>query len=159
MSTAGRRGFIGALAGLSVAGTGPAKAASAPAGAAAVFASIDALEREVAQRLGAVAGGRAAARAFLKSVTADRERHRRERLELRKRFGLAWVPVPAATLADPDDLALLRERQQALVHAHAEGLPALHDPEAVDTLGKHMVDLARQLAVIDLWLEPEREEG
>lgn len=43
------------------------------------------------------------------------------------------------------------------MHAHAEGLPALRDRAAVDLLARHMVDLAGQLTVIDLWIE--REEG
>jgi hypothetical protein len=55
---------------------------------------------------------------------------------------------------DPD-LAGLRAAAQDLVHAHAEGLPALRDARAVDLLARHMVDEARHLAVVDLWVEAE----
>jgi hypothetical protein len=75
----------------------------------------------------------------------------------------AATPVEAAAIAapasgeTPDRLSLapLREVQQALVHAHAEGLPALGDPFVVDRLARHMVELARHLAVIDLWRDAE----
>jgi hypothetical protein len=45
------------------------------------------------------------------------------------------------------------------VHAHAEGLPALRDRAAVDLLARHMVDVAAQLTVIDLWIEAEEGDA
>jgi hypothetical protein len=67
--------------------------------------------------------------------------------------------IPAATAPSTVDLAALREAQQALVHAHAEGMPALGDRFAVDVLTHHMVDLSRHLTVIDLWIETETQSG
>ena len=45
------------------------------------------------------------------------------------------------------------------VHAHAEGLPALSDAAAVDTLARHMVVDARHLAIIQMWGESEEQRG
>jgi hypothetical protein len=38
-------------------------------------------------------------------------------------------------------------------------LPALGDPWAVDVLARHLVSSARQLTVIDLWIEAEEARG
>jgi hypothetical protein len=56
-------------------------------------------------------------------------------------------------------LRALRDAHQNLVHAHAEGLPALGDRAAVDLLARHMVDVAAQLTVIDLWIEAEEGDA
>ena len=42
------------------------------------------------------------------------------------------------------------------MHAHAEGLPAIRDAAAVDVLARHMVDDARHLAVLQMWVEAEQ---
>ena len=80
--------------------------------------------------------------------------HRADRDKLRHRLKLPASSVPAPP---PPDLSLaaLREAQQELVHAHAEGLPALGDAGAVAVLARHLVDASRQLTVIDLWIEAE----
>jgi hypothetical protein len=39
---------------------------------------------------------------------------------------------------------------------YAEGLPAIKDAQAVDILARHMVDDARHLAVLQMWMETER---
>jgi len=120
-----------------------------------VLDTIDRGEVEVAGRLAAIARAVPGAQAFAGSVAADRARHRADRDKLRHRLKLpaSSAPIPAA---EPDlSLAGLREAQQRLVHAHAEGLPALGDAGAVAVLARHMVDASRQLTVIDLWLEAE----
>ena len=128
------------------------------ASASEVFAAIAAREHEVDARLDAVAHGRAGVGAFAASVAAVRARQRHRRERLRVRLG---VPAHAAAalpgLAAPGDLARLRAAQQELVHAHAEGLPALADARAVDVLAAHLVELAAQLTVLDLWIAAEDE--
>jgi hypothetical protein len=127
--------------------------------AAEVFAAVEGLEHDVDARLQAIAAVMPRAGAFGSSVRRDRERHRRERDELRRRLGLGPAPQPPPPPEADASLAGLRQTQQELVHAHAEGLPALGDARAVDRLAAHMVDLARQLTVIDLWLELEDQDG
>ena len=67
----------------------------------------------------------------------------------------------AARTASAGDASLdaLRSLQQELVHAHAEGLPALDDVRAVQVLAGHMVEAARRLTVIDLWIELEGQRA
>jgi len=129
------------------------------ASAAEVFDAIERLSADVAERLRAIAARVPAARAFADSVLADQARHRAARERLRRRLGLAPAAAPAAVAAADLSLAGLRGVQQALVFAHAEGLPALQDAEAVGALARHMNDLARQLTVVDLWLEAEEQRG
>jgi hypothetical protein len=69
-----------------------------------------------------------------------------------------YLDVPAGTRGGLS-LVALREAQQQLVHAHAEGLPALGDAGAVAVLARHMVDASRHLTVIDLWIEAEELRG
>lgn len=118
---------------------------------------MDRLEHDVDARLQALRGVTPQAAAFVSSVRKDRERHRSERERLRRRLGLGPAVRPAAAPATDASLEGLRQAQQALVHAYAEGLPALGDALAVDRLAVHMVDLARQLAVVDLWLEQDEQ--
>jgi hypothetical protein len=124
------------------------------ASAAEVFAAIDALDAEVAARLQAVARAQPAAAAFARSADRDRRRRFDERQRLARRLGAAPASV-AASAPSVAGLRELRDAQQNLVHAHAEGLPALRDRGAVDVLARHMVDVAAQLTVIDLWIEAE----
>jgi hypothetical protein len=123
-----------------------------------VFAAIDAREAEVDARLAALVTALPAARPFADAVARDHRRHRDERARWRSRLGLAPA-APAAAAAVDRDLAALRAAMQELVHAHAEGLPALGSPRAVDALARQMVTLARHLAVVDLWIEAEEGRG
>lgn len=129
------------------------------ANAADVFAAIDAGEGEVAQRLRALSQALASARPFATSVLRDHERHRATRARLRARLGLTAGVSGGAPAKDLLSLGALRGAQEALVHVHAEGLPAVEDALVVDALARNLVDLARHLAVIDLWIEAEESRG
>jgi len=133
--------------------------AQEPGSAAEVLDAIDEQEADVARRLRALSEAVPAARAFAGSLLADQERHREERRSIRRRLGLPPGAAPPAEGSDLRSLGALRSAQEALVHAHAEGLPALGDSWAVDRLARHMVELARHLAVIDLWIEAEESRG
>ena len=126
---------------------------------AEVLGTIDSLEADVAGRLDAIAATLASARPLATSFLADHARHRRVRATVRERLRLAGPPIagPPKPAPSKGERALdgLRAAQEALVYAHAEGLPAIGDPSAVDALARNMIDLARHLAVIDLWLEAE----
>jgi len=128
-----------------------------------VLDTIDRREVEVAGRLAAIARAIAGTQAFASSVASDHARHRADRDKLRHRLKLPACSAPApapAPAAKPDlSLAALREAQQQLVYAHAEGLPALGDAGAVAVLARHMVDASRELTVIDLWIEAEELRG
>lgn len=150
-------------AALRFAAAGPALALVAPAaaeeyaGPAEVFAAIDEREAEVAARLRVLARAVPAAAPLAESVLRDHERFRAERARLRERLRLA--PAAAAFPARPGvdaDLQALREAVDRLVYTHAEGLPAVRDPRSVHRLATHMVEHARHLTVVDLWLERER---
>jgi len=125
------------------------------ASAAEVFDDIDAREVEVAARLRALRLGLAASGPFAASVFADHARHRAARARLRRRLGLPAASTPPAATPAAADLEGLRAAQEALVYAHAEGLPAVEDPFVVDALARHMVDLSRHLTVTQLWIEAE----
>lgn len=125
------------------------------------FDAVDRLESEVDLRLRALAEASPGAKAFALSALADHERDRRARVRLRRRLAL---PPSSASAARPSasgltSLEALRAAQEGLVHAHAEGLPALRDPFSVQVMAGHMVELSRQLTVIDLWLESESSRG
>jgi hypothetical protein len=93
------------------------------------------------------------------SLLRDHERHRETRTRLRRRLGLPGGDAPRADAKDLLSLAGLRMAQEALVHAHAEGLVAIPGEVAVDALARNMVDLSRHLTVIDLWIEAEEGRG
>jgi hypothetical protein len=120
-----------------------------------VFEAIDRLEAEVAARLRALRVALASSAPFAESVLADHARHRAARAQFRRRLGLP----PSSDTTPPSqgeaDLEGLRAAQEALVYAHAEGLPALSDPFVVDALAHHMVDLSRHLTVTQLWIETQ----
>jgi hypothetical protein len=125
------------------------------ASAGEVLAEIDRLEAELDARLSGLAAVFPAAVSFAGSVRADHERHRRTRAALRGRLRVtetAPLPVPAGGAS----VDALRRIAQDLVYAHAEGLPALRNVHAVDTLARHMVDDARHLAVLQMWMETEQ---
>jgi hypothetical protein len=145
-----RRHALGALtaAALSVRPAEPRDYASA----AEVLDEIERRSAEVGASLAAIVSAMPGARAFADSVRADHARQRAERDAIRRRMRL--TPSATAEVAPPvTTLDALRALQQELVHAHAEGLPALDDEAAVRTLAAHMVDLSRHLTVIDLWIE------
>ena len=133
------------------------------ASAVEVFDAIDGLEAAAAARLRAFQRSVPASRGLVASVTADYQRHRDVRRRLRRRLGLrdslppdaATASAHAATASGPPDLEGLRAAQEALMYAHAEGLPAAGDPFVVDALAHHMVDLSRHLTVTQLWIEKE----
>jgi len=129
------------------------------ASAAEVFAAVDRLEAEVALRLRALAAVTPGAKALATSVLADHERQRRARERLRRRLGLALSETTRVEARDLTSVEALRSAQEALVHAHAEGLPAMGDAFAVDVMAGHLVELSRHLAVVDLWLEAEADRG
>jgi len=124
--------------------------------AAEVFDAIDGLEADVAARLRGFQRSAPGSRELVASVTADHARHRVAREAFRRRLGLPASSAPAsgAAVVAPD-LEGLRAAQEALVYAHAEGLPAIGDPFVVDALAHHMVDLSRHLTVTQLWIETE----
>ena len=167
LASTGRRRFLrgAAAAPLACLARPAAVGATEYSSASEVLDTIDRREVEVAGRLAALARAIAGAQAFAGSVASDQARHRGDRDKLRRRLKLpaSSVPVPppaADPAAKPElSLAALRESQQQLVHAHAEGLPALGDAGAVAVLARHMVDASRQLTVIDLWIEAEELRG
>ncbi len=155
-----RRNLIRALAGGSLAvGVSVRGEATDYSSAVDVLDAIDRLERDVAGRLSAIARSLPSARPFVAASLADHERHRGARAEVRRRLHLP-ASGETAPAADADrSLAALREAQEALVYAHAEGLPALGDPWAVARLVDALVDLSRHLTTIDLWIEAEQDRA
>jgi hypothetical protein len=151
-----RRLFLGTLAALSATALLPRRVdADDYALPVEVFDAIDRLEAGVDARLRSIAAALPSAETFAAAVFADHERFRRVRAGLRRRLRVPAGAVPAPP-AEPDrSLEALRTAQEALVHAHAEGLPALGDSHAVDVLAHHMVEGSRHLTVIDLWIEME----
>lgn len=129
------------------------------ASAAEALDALDRLEADIATRLRTVADALPAARKFVASVLADQRVRFVERTRVRRRLGLTASSPPAPASSVERDLASLRAAQEALVYAHAEGLPALGDPLAVHVLARHLVSTARQLTVIDLWIEAEERRG
>jgi len=161
LASTGRRRFLrgAAAAPLALLARPPAAGATDYASAEEVFNAIDRREADAEGRLAAIARAVGGAEPFARSVAADDARHRVEREKLRRRLKLA-ASTPPVPPAKPDaSLARLREVQQQLVHAHAEGLPALGDAGAVAVLARHMVDASRHLTVIDLWIEAEDVRG
>jgi hypothetical protein len=134
-------------------------AATDYASATEVFEAIDRFEAEAAARLRRIARERGGARAFTGSALADHERHRAVRVHHRRRLGLGSATTPGSDESPDPSLDGLRAAQEALVYAHAEGFPVLGDSLAVHDLMANMVDLARHLAIVDLWLEKEESLG
>ena len=152
-----RRAVLRAMAVLAVAPHGAQ--ARDYASAAEVLDTIDRLAADVDSALLAIATAVPGAQPFAASVRADHARERVDRDAIRVRLRLPAAPprVPAASA--PASLEGLRSVQQELVHAHAEGLPALDDTRAVEVLARHIVEAARRLTVIDLWIELEAERA
>lgn len=148
-----------ALAPLALALPAPRAEAVDYTSAAEVFDAIDGFEGDAAARLRRVAKERGGSRSFVLSALADHERHRLVRARHRRRLGLSPSGVKSIAEAADPSLDGLRAAQEALVYAHAEGFPALGDSLAVHDLMANMVDLARHLTVLDLWLEKEQARG
>ncbi|HZM49445.1 MAG TPA: hypothetical protein VFE68_03100 [Vicinamibacteria bacterium] len=128
------------------------------ASAGEVLAEIDRLEGELDARLATLAASFPAAAALAASVRADHDRHRRARVALRRRLRLAEAG-PSSPPAGRGSVDALRALAQDLVHAYAEGLPAIKDAQGVDVLARHMVDDARHLAILQMWTETEQPGG
>jgi hypothetical protein len=151
-----RRAALRALLTAPIAAAGAATSVDARdyATAAEVWSTIAALSQEVEARLGAVARAIPAARTFADSAKADLSRHRRERVRLR---GVAEPAVPEIALDDAAALPRLRRSLEQLMHAHAEGLPALPPGPVVHRVAEHMSDVSRLLTIVDLWIGVEGE--
>ena len=151
-----RRGVLRALASLPVAAAVPAAEGRDYRSPGEVLGAIEPLARAVEARLEAIVRRVPRAAPFAASAKADLERHRRER-------GALKVAGPGAArgagrVEEAASLPRLRETLVELTHAHAEGLPALGDNTSVRLLAAHMVDLARLVAVVDLWIDAEEIE-
>lgn len=133
-------------------------AATDYSGPSEVMTAIDALEADVAGRLSTLAAALPSARALVESLLADHARHRAVRADVRRILHLPVAPPSSPSRGDTS-LDALRTAQEALVYAHAEGLPALGAPMAVEAMARNMVDLARHLTVLDLWIEAEAARG
>jgi len=150
-----RRAVLGTMIGAPLLALAARADARDYASAGEVFSEIDRLEAALDQRLSRLAAMFPAAASFAGSVRADHERHRRTRAALRGRLRVTeTLPLPGP--AGSASVDALRRIAQDLVYAHAEGLPALKDAQAVDTLARHMVDDARHLAVLQMWMETEQ---
>lgn len=151
-----RREALGALAAI-LALSGARRAGAADyASAQEALAAIEGFERDVDACLRRLQRSIPGARRMCESFARDRERHRTRRARVRSRLGLAPAgAAPDVPEAPQAPLAMVREAQSALVYAHAEALPTLQDGISVGLLMGDMVDLARQLTVIDLWIEAE----
>jgi hypothetical protein len=124
-----------------------------------VFDAVDRLEADVVRRLSALASALAGVRPLAESVAAAQRVHSKQRARLRRRLGLpvSSSQVPASDAAG--GLEALRSSVEALVYAHAEGLPALGDAHVVQVFARHMVANARVLTVVQLWMEAEEQRG
>ena len=141
-----RRGVLRVLAALPVAAVAHPAPAREYRDHHEVRDAVDELAAVVEARLSAIVRVAPRAAAFAASVKADLARHRRER-------GGAVASPPA--IEEAASLPRLRAAIGDLMHAHAEGLPAVGDRAARRRLGEHMVDLSRILTVVDLWMEME----
>jgi hypothetical protein len=146
-----RRALLRSLAVAPALGLAPALHARDFKDAAELFREIERLTSDVEAHLDALSQA-AAATAFVTSAKADLARHRRERTRIVRH---AASPPRVDPLDDPGSVPRLHAALTDLVHAHAEGLPALRDTRAVETLAAHMVDLSRLATVVDLWREAE----
>ena len=128
------------------------------ASAAEVLGEIDRLEAELDARLAILSAAVPSSSSLVRSVLGDHDRHRRTRSALRRRLHLAPAAESAAGSSSARaTLAALQILAQDLVHAHAEGLPALRDTAAVGALARDMVDDARHLAILQMWAEAEEQ--
>ena len=155
-----RRAFLGGALAAVAAGAclAPRAGATDYASAAEVLDALDAAAADVQSRLRALAG-LPPVRQFAERLLQEHARQATGRARLRRRLGLALAAPRSAVVAGDRSLPALRAAQEALVFAHAEGLPALRDAAAVDQLGRAMVVASRHLTLIDLWIEGEESRG
>lgn len=154
-----RRQLLAALALLACSHAGRARAAEY-ASAKDALEAIEGFEVVVDRYLLRLHRMVPASRAMIESFRRDRERHRSHRERVRRRLGLGYAAIAAASGEAPAaPLDVVREAQSALVYAHAETLPTLDDSVSVGLLMSDMADLARQLTLIDLWIEAEAARG
>jgi hypothetical protein len=154
-----RRDLVRAAVLLPAALLARSSAATDYASAEEALDALDALQAEVLERLRRLEEQVPAVRSFAESLRRDHERHRREREELRRRLGLRPAAAKPAPPAEDLDLAALKEAQERLAYAHAEALPALGVPLAVQALARHLVDASRHLTLLGLWLDEEERRG
>lgn len=155
-----RRALLATTLGAAVGGALAQSARGADyASAAEALAAIEGFEADVERFFLRLTRVVPASRLMIASFRRDRDRHRRHRDRIRRRLGVPWSDTAAASEAPSGSLSELREAQSTLVYAHAEALPALGDSIAVSLLLADMVDVARQLTVIDLWIEAEEARG
>jgi len=159
LASTSRRALLKAALLAPAAALAPRADATDYASAAEVFAAVDTLEADVESRLRALAAALPSARAFADSLLQDHARHRLRRAALRRRLKLNAAPEATAASGDDASLEALRAAVEALVYAHAEGLPALGDAHAVDVMAHDMVDLSRHLTLVQLWIEQEQARG
>ena len=91
-------------------------------------------------------------------MLSDLHRCRQDRAAVRQL--LAILPGPGGT--PPAARSVLREVRgatQELVYAHAETIPLLGSAQAVTVLVPDLLDVARHLTIIDLWIEQEDRNG
>jgi len=156
---AGRRLVLRALAAAPLAALVPRAEARDYASAAEVLAEIDRLEADLDAGLAALSADVPAAAPLARSMRDDHDRHRRARAALRKQLRAGSPSTPPPRASGPRTIKALRGLAQDLVHAYAEGMPALREGGAVDVLARHMVDDARHLAVLQMWAEAEGLDG
>lgn len=148
----------GAAALVALAGGQPAGAAEY-ASAADALAAIAGFETDVDRYLLRLHRTVPTARRMIDSFRRDRARHQADRARVARRLGLAHAASVAASEAATAPLDAVREAQAALVYAHAEALPTLGGAPAVGILMGNMIDLARHLTLLDLWIEAEAARG
>ncbi len=150
-----RRELLGAAAAATALAGARRASAADYASAGEALSAIEAFEAEVDGQLRRLQRVQPAARRMLDSFGRDRERHRAHRARVRRRLGLADAGPPAVSEAATAPLPDVRAAQSALVYAHAEALPTLGDVVSVGLLMADLVDLARHLTLLDLWIEAE----
>ena len=123
------------------------------------MSAIDALEADVAGRLSALAAALPAARAFVASLLADHERHRAVRADVRRMLRLAVAAAIVAVARRHVARRRCGPRRRRSSTPTPRAFPPSARPLAVDAMARNMVDLARHLTVIDLWIEAEAVRG
>lgn len=154
-----RRAVLGASLGAAMGAFAPPARGADYATADEALTAIEGFEADVDRLLLRLERIVPASQAMIASFRRDRARQHSHRERIRRRLGLPRSQAAAASAAPSAPLPALREAQSALVYAHAEALPALGDAIAVSLLLADLVDVARHLTVIDLWIETEASRG
>ncbi len=154
-----RRDWLRATLALPVLALVPAARATDYASPSDALAAIEDLAHSVRARLQAIAAQVASAGPYVSSAERDHLRLAHERQALRLRLRLVAPPPPPSSMASDVSLAGLRATQEALVFAYAEGLPTFDDARSADLLARHLVEMARHLTLVDLWIEAEQQRG